>query len=232
MSSPPTKSAPASCASFSFSPEATTSTFLALPPSPCGRITVPRTIWSACLGSTPSRSATSTVSSNLAKACFATVGHRLRQRVVGLDRHRLLGLRELLSDLRHSTLLSRSVLGCLPPGGRPAAARAGGCVRLVCLARPRRPCCGRCPAPSAWPPPGSPQLRSGSFSLAISSTCLGVILPTLFLFGSPLPLAMPDRPLDEHGHRRRLGDEGVGAVRVDGDHHRDDQAVVLGRLAR
>ena len=73
MSSPPTKSAPASWASLSFSPEAITSTFLALPPRPCGRITVPRTIWSACFGSTPSRIATSTVSSNLAKACFVTV---------------------------------------------------------------------------------------------------------------------------------------------------------------
>ena len=66
------KSAPASCASFSFSPEAITSTFLLLPPSPWGSTTVPRTIWSACLGSTPRRNATSTVSSNLAKAFFAT----------------------------------------------------------------------------------------------------------------------------------------------------------------
>src|SRR5262245_34796170 len=73
MSSPPMWSAPASWASFSFSPEATTSTFLALPPSPCGSMTVPRTIWSACLGSTPSRIATSTVSSNLANAAFVTV---------------------------------------------------------------------------------------------------------------------------------------------------------------
>jgi hypothetical protein len=72
MSSPPTWSAPASCASLSFSPEAMTRTFFALPPRPWGRMTVPRTIWSACLGSTPRRSATSTVSSNLAKATFAT----------------------------------------------------------------------------------------------------------------------------------------------------------------
>ena len=72
MSSPPVKSAPASWASFSFSPEAITSTRFDLPPSPWGRTTVPRTIWSACLGSTPSRIATSTVSSNLANAFFAT----------------------------------------------------------------------------------------------------------------------------------------------------------------
>ncbi len=33
---------------------------------------MPRTIWSACLGSTPSRIATSTVSSNFANAAFVT----------------------------------------------------------------------------------------------------------------------------------------------------------------
>ena len=35
-------------------------------PVPCGRLTVPRTIWSALRGSTPRRKATSTVASNLA----------------------------------------------------------------------------------------------------------------------------------------------------------------------
>src|ERR1043165_9825056 len=34
-------------------------------------------------------------------------------------------------------------------------------------------------------------LRSGSFIFAMPSTCFMVIFPTLFLFGSPLPLAMP-----------------------------------------
>ena len=41
---------------------------------------------------------------------------------------------------------------------------------------------------AAW---RSAAVRSGSFSLAIASTCFMVILPTLFLFGSPLPLAIP-----------------------------------------
>src|SRR5947207_3563347 len=68
-SSPPTKSAPASCASFCLSEPAMASTFLLLP-RPCGRTTVPRTIWSACLGSTPRRIVTSTVSSNLAYFTF------------------------------------------------------------------------------------------------------------------------------------------------------------------
>ena len=52
MSSPPTISAPAASASRIRSPEAMTATFLVLP-RPCGKTTVPRTIWSACLGSTP-----------------------------------------------------------------------------------------------------------------------------------------------------------------------------------
>ena len=33
-------------------------------------------------------------------------------------------------------------------------------------------------------------LRSGIFSLAISSTCFAVTVPTLFLFGSAEPFAM------------------------------------------
>ena len=68
-SSPPTKSAPASVASFCLSAPAIASTRLLLP-RPCGSTTVPRTIWSACFGSTPSRIAISTVSSNLAYFTF------------------------------------------------------------------------------------------------------------------------------------------------------------------
>src|ERR1700744_1234463 len=72
-SSPPTMSAPAASASFRRSPEVITATFLVLP-RPCGSTTVPRTIWSACLGSTPRRSVTSTVSSNLANFTFCKRG--------------------------------------------------------------------------------------------------------------------------------------------------------------
>ena len=68
-SSPPTKSAPAASASFTFSPPAMATTRTLLP-RPCGSTTVPRTIWSACLGSTPRFSASSTVSSNLVKWTF------------------------------------------------------------------------------------------------------------------------------------------------------------------
>src|SRR5215470_18448214 len=69
MSSPPTKSAPASCASRTFSPPAITSTRTVLP-SPFGRPTVPRTTWSECLGSTPRLMASSTVSLNFVWCTF------------------------------------------------------------------------------------------------------------------------------------------------------------------
>src|SRR6266481_7669416 len=69
MSSPPTKSAPASCASRTFSPLAITRMRTDLP-RPLGRTTVPRTTWSECLGSTPRLMANSTVSLNLVWCVF------------------------------------------------------------------------------------------------------------------------------------------------------------------
>ena len=68
-SSAPTWSAPASRASFSFSPFANTRILTVLP-VPCGSTTVPRTIWSAFFGSTPRLTARSTLSSNFARAVF------------------------------------------------------------------------------------------------------------------------------------------------------------------
>ena len=70
-SSAPTWSAPAASASLALSPLANTSTRTLLP-VPCGRTTVPRTFWSAWRGSTPSFTASSTVSSNLAAPSAAT----------------------------------------------------------------------------------------------------------------------------------------------------------------
>jgi hypothetical protein len=65
-------SAPAFFASSALSPLAKTATRTSLP-VPAGRVTTPRTIWSAWRGSTPRFSATSTVSSNLAVALAFTV---------------------------------------------------------------------------------------------------------------------------------------------------------------
>src|SRR2546421_288849 len=63
-SSPPTTSAPASCASRALSPTANTATRTFLP-VPLGSTTEPRTICSAWRGSTPNRMCASTVASNL-----------------------------------------------------------------------------------------------------------------------------------------------------------------------
>ena len=50
-------------------------------PVPCGKTTVPLICWLACLGSTPSLNATSTVSLNLAVFVFKT-NFRLLQSVL------------------------------------------------------------------------------------------------------------------------------------------------------
>ena len=65
-SAPPTSSAPAAIAASAAGPVANTMTRAVLP-VPWGRMTVPRTIWSALRGSTASFSATSTVESNFAE---------------------------------------------------------------------------------------------------------------------------------------------------------------------
>jgi hypothetical protein len=62
-SSAPTMSAPAAVASSAFAPRANTAT-RTVRPVPFGRLTTPRTIWSAWRGSTPRFIATSIVSSN------------------------------------------------------------------------------------------------------------------------------------------------------------------------
>jgi hypothetical protein len=62
-SSAPTISAPAALASSALSPRAKTAT-RTVRPVPFGRLTTPRTIWSAWRGSTPRFIAISTVSSN------------------------------------------------------------------------------------------------------------------------------------------------------------------------
>ena len=110
-SSAPTTSAPASRASVAASPAANTATRL-VRPVPSGSESVPRTIWSALRGSTPSRTASSTVSSNLA------LGERLHE----LDR--LADAVELLAvDLAEALLVLLPVLGHACSPIRPVLAR-------------------------------------------------------------------------------------------------------------
>src|SRR5438128_1784944 len=67
------------------------------------------------------------------------------------------------------------------------------------------------------------QFRSGIFSLAISSICLSVILPTLFLFGSAEPLAM---------FTARLMSTGTGGVLVMNVNERSEKMVMTTGMMR
>ena len=67
-------------------------------------------------------------------------------------------------------------------------------------------------------------LRSAIFILAISSIWARVTVPTLSLFGTPEPLAMSGRLLQQHGRRRALGDELERAVVVDAHDDRNHHA--------
>src|SRR5665647_1497354 len=82
-------------------------------------------------------------------------------------------------------------------------------------------------------------LRSSSLAVAISRNWSLVSAATLTVCGVGEPLATPAAFLissaagggaDQEGGRRRLGDEGEGAVLIDRDLHRDDVAAL--RLRR
>ncbi len=64
-------------------------------------------------------------------------------------------------------------------------------------------------------------LRSAIFVLQISSIWAIVTLPTFSLFGTPEPLAIAGRLLQQGGGGRTLRDELETPVVVDLDHHRD-----------
>src|SRR6185436_4419760 len=226
MSSPPTKSAPASCASLSFSPDATTSTRLLLPPSPCGRITTPRTIWSACFGSTPSRIASSTVSSNLANAALVTVATASFSGYCGFAAATSLAFVYFFPTAIPSPR-SRAGCGSGPPPTRTGQPRPGrGRVRLPDLdshaARRAQHGLDRGLQVDA--------VQVGHLDLGDQLDLLHRDLADLVLVRLAAALGDAGLALQQHGHRRRLGDERVGAVGVHGDHDGDDQALVLGRL--
>src|SRR5579859_7617639 len=197
MSSPPTKSAPASCASRTFSPLAMTKTRTDLP-RPCGRTTVPRTTWSECFGSTPRLMASSTVSLNLVWCVF------------------------LISSVASESLYGRAST-CLraPSTFFPAffilvtSAIPG---RLLFPRLPRRPgpCCA--PYPSRCAP------RSPDWCVEIDKLDLGNFLDLLLGDFPDLVAVRFGRALGDagsakqkHRSRRRLQNEGEAAVRVNGD---------------
>src|SRR5262249_20513825 len=246
ISSPPTKSAPAAWASFCFSPPAIARTRLLLP-RPCGRTMVPRTIWSACFGSTPSRSDISTVSSNFANFTFCTSGTA-----------------SSILQLRSGGTAPRAPVNFVPrcridsPRGSrgplrgPPTPRAGRNVELriwnvECdepahdfqVPNPKFP--HRLSSDHVQPhrPRSAGHGLDGRFervAVEIGHLQLGDLLDLLGGHGADLVLVRLRRSLrdvrgalQQHRRGRRFGDEAVGPIRIHGDDDRDDQAFILRR---
>ena len=205
-SSAPTKSAPASCGFLGLVALGENDARAWSCRCRAGRMTAPRTIWSACLGSTPRR-----------------IGE-----VDGLvELRRDLELRDERERLVDRVLLhvaARGLLELLAGRSRSSAGqRSPMRSRIGLRSTTSRPIERAVPSMVRIADSMLVVLRSGSLSSAISRTCFLVTLPTLFLFGSPEPFSIFGRLLEEDRRRRRLGDEGERAVRVDRDDHRDDQ---------
>ena len=69
--------------------------------------------------------------------------------------------------------------------------------------------------------------RSGILILAISSTCFMVTVPTLFRLGSDEPFAIPTARFRSTAAGGVLVMKAVGAIRKNGDDHRNDEAFVF-----
>src|SRR6185312_2731227 len=118
--------------------------------------------------------------------------HRFLDRVLTIGDLRL-RRRELPAPRSHDPLTSVVLTGGDPPSHRETYPTTSSPIdRAV-------------PATVLTAASSDSQLRSGSFSLAISSTCLAVTVPTLFLFGSADPFAM---------FAARLSSTGAGGVLV------------------
>src|SRR6202046_41033 len=226
-SSEPTKSAPAASASVARSPVANTRTRAVLP-VPFGRFTVPRTIWSALRGSTPSRNATSTVGSNFVVDVFlarVTASAGVYRRAASMSS----------SALRYALLRFISALlvircGVIRRGGRGPRASAWPChcsggagKRLVHdrdahgAGRPGDDLLGRLHR-------GGVQV--GHLHLGDVADLLGGDRAHLGLVRLAAALLHARRLLDQLRRRRRLRDEGERPVLVDGDLHGDDVAAL------
>ena len=168
-------------------------------PSRWAALHTPRTIWSACLGSTPRFIATSIGLVELGLGARLDHLHRL---VDGdrpsRDRRPRATALQTLADL--------GSLRFTPPPAGPSSAPSPRCV-LAAASR-------------------SSVFKSFIFTFAISRTCAIVMVPALVaarLLGAAADLG---RLLEEVRRRRRPHLEGEGAVREDGDLHRDRRALL------
>src|SRR5680860_489526 len=232
-SSPPTTSAPASRAASALSPLAKTRTRAVLP-VPWGRLTVPRTIWSALRGSTPRRMATSTVSSNffllpLFASLIAAIGENSSSWSNDSDAARYVLLRCMSGS---SVLLGLALLG-LTLLDWPA----------VVFGAQARPCHGFCVrVPDRLRSVGRDAHRAGGalddlhrrvdvVGVEVGQLGRGDLahlvlgqLADLLLVRDARPLLKTCRLLDHLSRRRRLGDERERTVFVDRDLNGDDVA--------
>src|SRR5680860_1423794 len=232
-SSPPTTSAPASRAASAFSALAKTRTRAVLP-VPWGRLTVPRTIWSALRGSTPRRMATSTVSSNffllpLFASLIAAIGENSSSWSNDSDAARYVLLRCMSGS---SVLLGLALLG-LTLLDWPA----------VVFGAQARPCHGFCVrVPDRLRSVGRDAHRAGGalddlhrrvdvVGVEVGQLGRGDLahlvlgqLADLLLVRDTRPLLQTCRLLDHLSRRRRLGDERERTVFVDRDLNGDDVA--------
>src|SRR5262245_6145146 len=198
-SSAPITSAPASRASRSFSPLANTATRTLLP-MPLGRTTAPRTIWSACLGSTPSRNERSTDSSNCAAgiALSVTIASSTEYAFVRSTFDAAASYR-LLTAVAMSVSLSALSLNDVDTH---AAGRAlDDAHRRIDRVR----------------------VEIHQLGLRDLAHLLLGDLADLVLVRHRRRLGDSRRALEQHGRRRRLHDERERSILVNRHHHRQDQ---------
>ena len=197
-------------------------------PVPFGSDTVPRSIWSALRGSTPSRNAASTVSSNFAGARRLHQVERLDRVVELVPVEPLARVRVLLAVLGHAALLFDAP-SVVPRDPVARSSTGGSCGSIdQTTSRPIERA-----VPSTWAiaPSRSIALRSGIFCSAIARTWALVTLPAFSRGVSDEPFSIPAAWRSRNGVGGRLGDERERPVLVDRDVHRDDLTpLVLGRL--